>query len=40
MRNLAEKLLLIFLSMFITLMIGELGLRLLGYKYTGSTYTA
>jgi len=40
MRNFAKKLLLVFFSTFITLAIIEVGLRLLGHKYTGSTYTA
>ncbi|HEY6118712.1 MAG TPA: SGNH/GDSL hydrolase family protein [Pyrinomonadaceae bacterium] len=40
MRNFAKKLLLVFLSTFITLAIIEIGLRLTGHKYTGSTYIA
>ncbi|HZE73302.1 MAG TPA: SGNH/GDSL hydrolase family protein [Pyrinomonadaceae bacterium] len=40
MRNFAKKLLLVFFSTFITLAIIEVGLRLTGHKYTGSTYIA
>jgi hypothetical protein len=40
MRNFAKKLLLILFSAFISLASGEIALRLLGHKYSGSTYTA
>ncbi len=40
MRNVAKKLLLILFSTFISLVICEIALRLLGHKYSGSTYTA
>ncbi len=39
MRNFAKKLLLVLLSTFIGLAICEIGMRLLGYKYSGSTWT-
>jgi len=39
MRNYAKKLLLVLLSAFLGLAICEIGLRLLGYKYSGSTWT-
>lgn len=39
MRNFAKKLLLVLFSAFIGLAICEIGLRLLGYKYSGSTWT-
>src|SRR5262245_61019020 len=39
MKNFAKKLLLIFFSAFLGLAICEIGLRLLGYKYSGSTWT-
>ncbi len=39
MRNFAKKLLLTLSSIFISLAICESALRLLGYRYTGSTYT-
>ncbi len=38
-RKVAGKLLLILSSLFISLALGEVALRLLGYKYSGSTYT-
>src|SRR5262245_23113968 len=40
MKNFAKKLLLIFFGTFIGLAGCETALRLLGYKYNGSTYTA
>ncbi|MCI0390235.1 MAG: SGNH/GDSL hydrolase family protein [Acidobacteria bacterium] len=40
MRNFAKKLLLILFSTFFGLAICEIGLRLLGYKYSGSTWTS
>jgi len=40
MKTLAKKLLLLLLSTVLTLVVIEVGLRLLGRKYTGSTYTA
>jgi lysophospholipase L1-like esterase len=40
MRNFVKKLLLILLSSFFGLAVCEVGLRVLGYKYTGSTFTA
>jgi lysophospholipase L1-like esterase len=40
MRNLARKSLLLCLSTLVTLALGELALRALGYKYSGSTFTA
>jgi hypothetical protein len=39
MRNFAKKLLLVLFSAFLGLAICEIGLRLLGYKYSGSTWT-
>jgi len=38
MRNFAKKLLLVLFSAFLGLAICEIGLRLLGYKYSGSTW--
>jgi len=40
MKNFAKKLLLILFGTFIGLAGCEIGLRLVGYKYSGSTYTA
>src|SRR5262249_27312773 len=40
MKNIAKKLLLILFSLFISLAVCETALRLLGYKYSGSTYAA
>ncbi len=40
MRNIAKKLLLILFSTMISLALCEIALRLLGYKFSGSTYTA
>jgi hypothetical protein len=40
MKNFAKKLALILVSIFISLAVCEVALRLLGYKYSGSTYTA
>lgn len=40
MKTLAKKVLLLLVSTILTLMVIEGGLRLLGRKYTGSTYTA
>ena len=40
MRNIARKILLVLFSTFITLAICEIGLRLSGHKYSGSTFTA
>ena len=40
MKNFSKKLLLTLFSAFIGLAICEGALRLLGYKYSGSTYTA
>jgi len=40
MKNLVKKLLLVLISTFISLAVCEITVRLLGYKYSGSTYTA
>ena len=40
MKNFAKKILLILLGVFISLVVCEGGVRLLGYKFSGSTYTA
>jgi len=40
MKNFVKKLLLILSSAFISLAVCEITIRLLGYKYSGSTYTA
>jgi hypothetical protein len=40
MRNFAKKLLLVLISTLIGLAVCEIALRFLGYKYTGSTFTA
>jgi lysophospholipase L1-like esterase len=40
MRNYAKKLLLVLLSTFLGLAICEIGLRLFGFKYSGSTWTS
>src|SRR5215813_3415481 len=40
MKNFAKKLLLILFSAFLGLAICEIGLRLFGFKYSGSTFTA
>jgi lysophospholipase L1-like esterase len=39
MRNFAKKLLLVLFSAFLGLAVCEIGLRVLGYKYSGSTWT-
>src|SRR5437899_2657596 len=40
MRNFFKKLLLVLVTTIITLLAVEIALRLLGYRYNGSTYTA
>jgi len=40
MKNFAKKLLIVLFSAFLGLAICEIGLRLFGFKYTGSTFTA
>src|SRR5262245_44652813 len=40
MKNYSKKILLIIFGVFISLAVCEVGLRLLGYKFSGSTYTA
>jgi len=40
MKNVAKKILLILFGVFISLAVCEAGLRILGYKFSGSTYTA
>src|SRR6185295_8006416 len=40
MRNFAKKLLLVLFSTLLSLVVIEVGLRLIGHRYTGSTYIA